>query len=67
MSVEDGDGKKVTYQIVGEDEIDVNNRKISWISPIAKALLNKKLGDTAIVQRPTGETELTVLKIVYEE
>ena len=67
VSVEDGDGKKVTYQIVGEDEIDVNNRKISWISPIAKALLNKKLGDTAIVQRPTGETELTVLKIVYEE
>src|SRR6185437_14898657 len=52
VTVKDEDGKNVAYQIVGEDEIDINNRKISWISPIAKALLNKKKGDTVLVQRP---------------
>lgn len=65
VTVEDESGKVLTYQIVGEDEINIEERKISWVSPIAKALLNKKLGDTAVVQRPSGETELTIIKIEY--
>lgn len=67
VTVADEEGKKFTYQIVGEDEIDIENRKISWVSPMAKALLNKFLGDSATVQRPNGETELVILKIEYVE
>lgn len=67
VTVEDEDGKKLSYQIVGEDETDINNRKISWISPVGQALLNKKKGDEALVQRPNGEAVLTILSIEYVE
>jgi transcription elongation factor GreB len=65
VTVESEDGKRATYHIVGEDEIDLEKRKISWVSPVAKALINSKVGDSVIVQRPQGEAELTVLKIEY--
>ena len=65
VTVEDEDGKKLTYWIVGEDEIDVERRRISWVSPVAKALINAKVGDSVSVQRPNGETELCVIKIEY--
>ncbi len=67
VTVEDEDGKKLVYRIVGEDEIDINQRKISWVSPVAKALLSKKIGEETVVQRPTGETVLTIRKIEYVE
>ncbi len=67
VTVEDESSKKLKYQIVGEDEINIEKRKISWISPVAKALLNKKVGETALVQRPSGEAELVILKIEYVE
>jgi transcription elongation factor GreB len=44
VTIEDEEGVQKTYQIVGEDEIDTGSGKISWKSPIAKALLNKKQG-----------------------
>jgi transcription elongation factor GreB len=65
VTCEDEDGKKLAYRIVGEDEIDIEKRQISWVSPVAKALLNAKKGDSVIVQRPNGEAELTILKIEY--
>src|ERR1700677_2757396 len=65
VTVEDDNSKRVVYHIVGEDEIDVEKRKISWVSPVAKALLNAKLGDSVIVTRPNGEIELTIVKIEY--
>ena len=52
---------------MGEDEIDVEKRKISWVSPIAKALMNSKLGDSVVVHRPNGEMELTIVKIDYTD
>jgi transcription elongation factor GreB len=67
VTVKDEDGKKLFYHIVGEDEIDVEMRKISWVSPVAKALMNAKVGDSVIVQRPQGETELIVVKIEYAQ
>ena len=67
VTVKDEEGKKITYQIVGEDEIDIENRKISWVSPIAKAIMNAKVGDSVTVQRPNGEMELSVIKIEYAE
>ncbi|MBK9294374.1 MAG: transcription elongation factor GreB [Oligoflexia bacterium] len=65
VTVEDEDGKQFTYQIVGEDEINIEQRKISWVSPVAKALLNKRIGDIALVQRPSGQAELTIIQIEY--
>ena len=65
VTVEDEQGRKIIYHIVGEDEIDIEQRKISWVSPVAKSLLGAKKGDLVIVHRPTGEAELKVTKIEY--
>ena len=66
VTVEDEDGETQTYRIVGPDEFDVKNRKISVESPLAKALLGKKEDDVVLVNRPKGEVELTVVEIRYE-
>ncbi|MBK7845445.1 MAG: transcription elongation factor GreB [Bdellovibrionales bacterium] len=54
-----------TYQIVGEDEIDVSRGKISWKSPLAKALLNKKQGEEALIHKPTGDSIVEIIRIEY--
>jgi transcription elongation factor GreB len=59
------DATQVSYQLVGPDETDVKAKKISIDSPIGRALLSKRKGDTVIVMRPKGEVELTILDIVY--
>lgn len=61
VTVEDEEGEEKTYQIVGEDEINVEAGKISWKSPVAKALLGKKIGDIAVIQKPSGPVEVTIL------
>jgi transcription elongation factor GreB len=66
FTVEDEDGKQMSYRIVGTDEVDLAARKISIASPVAQALLGKSAGDAALVQRPKGESELTVVKVWYE-
>ncbi len=63
--VEDEDGIRTTYRIVGEDEIDLAQKHISWRSPIGAALLKKKAGDTLVVRRPNGELELTIVSFSY--
>jgi len=67
VTVEDDGGKKLSYRIVGEDEIDIEQRKISWVSPVAKALMGAKKGDVVTVRRPNGEIDLTVIKIEYPD
>jgi transcription elongation GreA/GreB family factor len=52
-----------SFAIVGEDEADVASGKISWISPLAKALLNAQVGDWVTWKRPAGDQELEVLSI----
>lgn len=54
-----------TYQIVGEDEIDVSRGKISWKSPLAKALLNKKQGEEALIHKPAGDSFVEIIRIEY--
>jgi transcription elongation factor GreB len=66
FTVEDEDGREMTYRIVGTDEIDLATRKISVASPVAQALLGKRIGETAVVQRPKGVVEVTVVKVWYE-
>ncbi len=63
-SMEGGD--VVVYQIVGEDEADIKEGKISVGSPIARALIGKYEGDIAVVQAPGGVREYEILAVRYE-
>jgi transcription elongation factor GreB len=65
VTLEDEDGRKATYQLVGPDETDTKGGRISLDSPIGRALLKKQKGDAVVVQRPKGEVELTILEIRY--
>lgn len=58
-------GDVVTYQIVGDDEADIKQRKISISSPIARALIGKMEGDIAEVQAPGGIREYEVVEVQY--
>lgn len=59
------DGKKVIYQIVGDDEADLENGKISISSPIARALIGKEEGDVATFSSPGGSREVEILSVNY--
>lgn len=54
-----------TYQIVGEDEADIKQQKISITSPIARALIGKYVDDEVVVKTPEGEVEYTIIKVEY--
>ncbi len=58
-------GDVMTYQIVGEDEADIKQGKISIGSPIARALIGKYAGDVAAVQAPGGVREYEIVNVVY--
>lgn len=58
-------GQKVTYQIVGEDEADLKELKVSITSPIARALIGKYAGDVIEVNAPSGIREYEVLEVRY--
>ncbi len=66
VEVEDDDGQVLNYQIVGVDEVEAGHGRISWKSPIGKALLSKKIGDSVVVKWHAGERELTIVDIRYE-
>ena len=59
------DETRVTYQLVGPDEIDLRAGRISVESPVGKALLGKKQGDDVTVRRPKGEVDFTIVTIKY--
>ena len=58
-------GETVTYQIVGDDEADIKEGKISISSPIARALIGKSAGDVAEVRAPAGVREYEILDVKY--
>ena len=58
-------GETVTYQIVGDDEADIKQGKISISSPIARALIGKSAGDVAEVRAPGGVREYEILDVKY--
>jgi transcription elongation factor GreA len=67
VELEDLDaGEKVTYQIVGDDEADIKERKISISSPFARALIGKSAGETVEVQAPGGVREYEILGVRYQ-
>ena len=59
-------GDAVTYQIVGEDEADIKQGKLSFGSPMARALIGKYAGDIAQVQAPGGIREFEIIDVRYE-
>ena len=61
----DDEGEEQGYQIVGIDETDIAKGRISWISPLAKALLKAKEGDMVQFQSPAGWREVEVINISY--
>ena len=66
VTLENEEGEEVVYQIVGEDEIDIKHRRISWKSPIAAAVLGKTIDDEVKVFKPSGDVMLTVTNIKYK-
>ena len=58
-------GEKVRYQIVGVDEADLKEKKVSITSPIARALIGKSAGDVVGVQAPSGVREYEILEVQY--
>jgi transcription elongation factor GreB len=53
------------FRIVGQDELEPSKGYISWVSPLAKAILGKQIGDTIRVQTPAGEESYEVLDVQY--
>lgn len=66
VEVEDEDGVRKRYRIVGEDEFDPQAGLISWRSPLGRVLLKKRLGDVVVLRRPAGEVELEIVEVSYE-
>jgi len=67
VTIEDQDGTVKTYSIVGKDEADLDKGYISWQSPLAKALMKKKIGDLFTFHSPRGEHDIEVLDFRYVE
>jgi transcription elongation factor GreB len=65
VTVLDPDGTEQTYEITGEDEADAPQGRIAPQSPLARALMGARLGDTVVWARPAGRTELEITAITY--
>jgi len=63
VTLENDEGQIVKYQIVGEDEFDISQKRISWKSPIARGLLGKKVGDVVRIEIPMGTMEVEISEI----
>jgi transcription elongation factor GreB len=66
VEVEDENGKRSRYSIVGPDEASPSDGRISFQSPLGRALMKRKVGDVVSVMRPAGEIELEIKEITYE-
>jgi transcription elongation factor GreB len=66
VTVADENGSESTYAIVGIDEADAGRGRIAWISPMARALLKAREGDTVSVQTPEGRREVEIVEVRYQ-
>ncbi len=66
VTVHDEEGQQRIYTIIGIDESDPKIGRISWISPLGRALLKAKVGDSVTVHTPKGEQDLEIVKIEYK-
>lgn len=65
VTVCDESGDERTYQIVGVDETDFSRNRISWVSPLARALIRSREGDQVRFQSPAGWREIEVVSVAY--
>jgi transcription elongation factor GreB len=63
VTVEDQNGGHTSYEIVGPDEVEPARQQISIASPVARALLGKRAGDTVVLRRPRGDVEVHVVAV----
>jgi transcription elongation factor GreB len=66
VTVRESDSSETSYRIVGVDETDADENWVSWMSPIAKALLNHKRGERIRFKFPSGEETLEIIEISYD-
>jgi transcription elongation factor GreB len=66
VGVTDPDGRDREFAIVGEDEAEAEHGSVSWVSPLARALLGSQVGDQIVWRRPAGDVELTIRSIRYD-
>jgi transcription elongation factor GreB len=66
VTVTHGDGREATYAIVGIDEANAATGRISWISPLARALIKAREGDSVTLRTPAGEDMLEIQSVVYQ-
>jgi transcription elongation factor GreB len=67
VEYENGAGETHTVHIVGLDEMDPSKNYVSWISPIARAFIKAREGDTVTLRTPAGEEQLEIIEVRYEE
>lgn len=67
VDVIDEHGGEATYRIVGEDEADAEHGSVSWLSPLAKAVIGARVGDEVLWRRPAGDLRVEILAIRYED
>jgi transcription elongation factor GreB len=65
VTYRDGAGRDHVVRIVGIDEVDINRRYISWMSPLARALMKSSVGDRVVLQAPTKIEQLEILDVEY--
>lgn len=65
VTIEDEDGEVQTWTVRGEDEVDTANRVISYVSPLGKALLGRRVGDEVTFQTPGGRREVTITAVAF--
>ena len=65
VKIRDEDDREQTFTIVGDDEADVAAGKVSWASPLAKAMIGARAGDTVKWRRPAGDSEFEIVEIRY--
>ncbi len=65
ITLVDENNKQYKFTIVGQDEVDTENGLISWVSPLASALIGKQVGDTIIWARSVGDLELEIIEFDY--
>jgi len=65
VGIRDEEGREHRFTIVGDDEADVTAGKISWASPLAKAMIGARVGDTVVWRRPAGDADVEIVDIAY--
>jgi transcription elongation factor GreB len=66
VTVRENGGVETSYRIVGVDETDLDRNWVSWLTPIARALMNAHVGDRVTFKAPRGAKELEIVAIDYE-